>query len=571
VAVTGVTLNKSAINLNIGYTETLFETVVPANAANQNVTWSSNNPAVAAVSDGMVTGMSAGTAIITVTTEDGNKTAACSVTVNAVSIPESDPVQKVLFSGAETTKTVTLNLGSTGKEIYLVKVNTSNGVVSAVNTGGASGSTMSIASANIEPAPGDALIPRMGHPAADEYHANPPPFETKPQGRSALASSVSYIVGNSKSFWVESSYGNGSFVQKPATLKAQGTYGNIWVMNDLTTYSDTQAQEMAAKFDIIYPAETSLLGYEFGGGPSGDGGWDGDKRIQILVYDIGYSTSGTTLGYFWAKDMRIDVGLGQRSNAAEMFYLNGNPNVFTGFGPDALYSTLVHEFQHMINYSQKTPKLLASETWYNEMLSMMAEDVISPLIGITSSSTRHPIKSRIPTFLTKYYLAGITEWGTSGNTLDSYSILYAFGAYLLRNYGGASLLKEILANNSTNIDSITAALKTAAGSGLSFGDAFRRFGEAMIFSGTIPANVQSFDKTVIKTIGGYTYTATKFDVWVDFGSTKPKIFGANETVVMRPYSLTVHQNSTWKNKTGNFSVTLQKPADSNIEFYLIVK
>jgi len=569
--VTGVTLNKSDISLNTGYTETLLATIVPANATNQNVTWSSSNNAIATVSDGMVTGRNAGSATITVTTAQGNKTATCTVTVIADSIAEAKAVQKVSFTGTETTKTVTLNLGSTYKDIYLVKVNTSGNNVSAANTGGASGSTMSIASANIEPAPDDALIPRMGHPAADEFHANPPPFERKPQGRSVIASSVAYSVGNSKSFWVEATFTAGDFIQKQATLKAQGQYGNIWVINDLTTYTDAQAKALADKFDVIYPAETNLLGYEYGGGPSGDGGWDGDKRIQILVYDIGYSTSGTTLGYFWAKDMFKDTGSGDRSNEAEMFYLNGNPGVFTGFGADALYSTLVHEFQHMINYSQKSPKKLASETWYNEMLSMMAEDVISPLIGITSSSTRHPIKSRIPTFLTNYNLAGITEWGPNGNTLDSYSIAYAFGAYLLRNYGGASLLQAILANNSTNEASITAALNTVAGGGLSFADAFRRFGEAMIFSGTMPTDVQSFDKTFTKTIGIYTYTAAKFNVWTDYGSTKLKIFGANETVAMRPYSITVHQSSTWKNKTGTFSVTLQKPADSNIEFYIMVK
>jgi uncharacterized protein YjdB len=569
VAVTGVTLNKTAVSINAGYTETLFETIVPANAANQNVTWSSNKPDVATVSDGTVTGVKAGTATVTVTTEDGGKTAACTVTVNALSIPESAPVQRVSFTGTETI--VTLNLGSTNKEIYLVKVNTSNNAVSAGNTGGASGSTLSIASANTEPAPAEMLI-RMGHPAADEYHANPPPFESKPQGRSALAVSASYSVNSTKSFWVESTYGSGTWVQKTATLKAQGTYGNIWVMNDLTSYTVAQAQEMAAKFDLIYPAETSLLGYEFGGGPSGDGGWDGDKRIQILVYDIGYNPSGTTLGYFWAKDMRIDVGFGQRSNAAEMFYLNGNPSVFSGFGAEALYSTLVHEFQHMINFSQKSLKhLLSSDTWYNEMLSMMAEDVISPLINITSSHARHPIKSRIPTFLNNYYLAGITEWGTSGNTLDSYSIAYAFGSYLLRNYGGASLLKEILANNSVNTASITAALRTVAGGGLSFEEALRRFGEAMLYSGSFPADVQSFDKTVAKTIGGYTYTAAGFNVWTGFGSTKPKTFGVNEQVNMRPYSLTVHQDSGWKSKSGSFSVTLRKPSDSSIEFYLMIK
>ncbi|MCQ2315455.1 MAG: Ig-like domain-containing protein [Bacteroidales bacterium] len=82
VPVTGVTLNTGELSLNVGATETLTATVVPDNATNKNVTWSSNQESVATVSEsGVVTAVAAGTATITVTTEDGNKTASCNVTV----------------------------------------------------------------------------------------------------------------------------------------------------------------------------------------------------------------------------------------------------------------------------------------------------------------------------------------------------------------------------------------------------------------------------------------------------------------------------------------------------------
>ena len=88
VAVTGVSLNKTSTSLTVGATETLTATVAPANATNQAVTWSSNNTAVASVDqNGKVTGVSAGTATITVTTQDGNKTATCTVTVSAAVTP----------------------------------------------------------------------------------------------------------------------------------------------------------------------------------------------------------------------------------------------------------------------------------------------------------------------------------------------------------------------------------------------------------------------------------------------------------------------------------------------------
>jgi hypothetical protein len=84
IAVTGVTLNKTSMSLAVNGTETLTATVTPSNATNKNVTWSSNNSGVATVStNGLVTAKVAGTATITVTTQDGGKTAQCTVTVTS--------------------------------------------------------------------------------------------------------------------------------------------------------------------------------------------------------------------------------------------------------------------------------------------------------------------------------------------------------------------------------------------------------------------------------------------------------------------------------------------------------
>jgi len=82
VAVTGVSLNKTATTLGIGGKEQLTPTIQPSDATNQDVTWSSSNNAIASVSaSGLVTGAGIGTAVITVTTQDGSKTATCAVTV----------------------------------------------------------------------------------------------------------------------------------------------------------------------------------------------------------------------------------------------------------------------------------------------------------------------------------------------------------------------------------------------------------------------------------------------------------------------------------------------------------
>ena len=81
IQVLGVTLDKQTMSLTVGSTGTLTATIDPTDAANQNLTWTSDNEEVATVSDGVVTAVAAGTANITVTTAEGSKTATCAVTV----------------------------------------------------------------------------------------------------------------------------------------------------------------------------------------------------------------------------------------------------------------------------------------------------------------------------------------------------------------------------------------------------------------------------------------------------------------------------------------------------------
>ena len=90
IGVTGVTLNRTTATIATGAGNglTLVATVLPTNAINKAVTWSSSTPAKATVaSNGRVTGVATGSSTITVTTTDGSFTASCVVTVvNAVAV-----------------------------------------------------------------------------------------------------------------------------------------------------------------------------------------------------------------------------------------------------------------------------------------------------------------------------------------------------------------------------------------------------------------------------------------------------------------------------------------------------
>lgn len=95
VAVTGVSLKPNTLSLKVGEAETLSAVVIPANADNKTVSWSTSDQSVATVANGLVTAVKEGSATITVTTADGGKTATCTVTVKS-STPTINPTAEDL-------------------------------------------------------------------------------------------------------------------------------------------------------------------------------------------------------------------------------------------------------------------------------------------------------------------------------------------------------------------------------------------------------------------------------------------------------------------------------------------
>jgi len=145
VPVTGVTLNKTTLALATGGQEQLTETVAPSNATNKTVTWSSSNTAVATVTNGLVKAVAAGSATITVTTQDGNKTATCTVTVTAATVPVTgvtlNKTSLPLTTGGEEQLTATVApSNATNKTVTWSSNNTAvatvtNGLVKAIAAG----------------------------------------------------------------------------------------------------------------------------------------------------------------------------------------------------------------------------------------------------------------------------------------------------------------------------------------------------------------------------------------------------------------------------------------------------
>ena len=114
VAVTGITLLPAQLDLEVGKQQTLNATIAPSNATNQNITWTSSKESVATVDNsGVVTAIAAGKATITVTTEEGEFTATCVVTVTEPYIP----VEGIYYELTELA-----NIKPTDEVLYVAKV-----------------------------------------------------------------------------------------------------------------------------------------------------------------------------------------------------------------------------------------------------------------------------------------------------------------------------------------------------------------------------------------------------------------------------------------------------------------
>lgn len=94
ISVTGVTLNKTSVDVAVNATSSLSATVAPDNAVNKAVTWSSADPTIATVDqNGTVKGVTVGTTTVKVTTIEGGFSAECTVNVKAATNKNASVVE----------------------------------------------------------------------------------------------------------------------------------------------------------------------------------------------------------------------------------------------------------------------------------------------------------------------------------------------------------------------------------------------------------------------------------------------------------------------------------------------
>lgn len=146
-ATTGVTVTPESASIYVGETTTLTANVMPANASNPSVTWTSSDSGIATVNaNGVVTGVSVGNATITATTAEGGYTASAAITVNPVRVTGVTLNQSTitLRTSGTTTQQLTATItpsNATNKNVTWTSNNTGiatvsdNGLVTAVAPG----------------------------------------------------------------------------------------------------------------------------------------------------------------------------------------------------------------------------------------------------------------------------------------------------------------------------------------------------------------------------------------------------------------------------------------------------
>ena len=298
------------------------------------------------------------------------------------------------------------------------------------------------------------------------------------------ATRASYSVGSTKTFSIYSSYsptGSGSVQFKCLYV---GSHCYIWTPTS-TSSTDYPLDGIDSSFAALAAAEFDskfdLMQSSFGNHTNGS---SGDGKLHILYYNIndGWQPGqGYIAGFFYSPDisnnglpiLNIDTYPG-------VYYKNSSGTEYKRM--DDTYNTMVHEYQHLINYSNTS----GMSTWLNESFSAAAEEICYPGSSVVS---------RIQSW-ENYYYSDNNDWlnppsefeysasdcpnlhngysmYTWNNNIDDILALYSqvsfFAQYLFTRFGN-SIYKQISSKfSSSDVTAITNA------TGVSCADLVRDF------------------------------------------------------------------------------------------------
>ena len=373
---------------------------------------------------------------------------------------------------------------------YVVIYNGGTSTTSGYSTGTLTGLIeTTVASSDQQPVRGADAIADTDKPYAvdvDQY------FESyhEADAEMRLPTRATYTVGSTRTFYIDSGYSpSGSSGNLSFKLLAIGSHCYIWTTtvssyHPLDEIDTSYAQTVADEFDSKYTLMNSSFG-DFNDK-------EGNGKVNLLFYNIddGWEPGqGYVAGYFWSSDLTT-------YNSSPMLHIDTYPGIqwVTTAGEtktelDGCYGTMVHEFQHLINYSETG----GMSTWLNESFSAAAEEICYP-----SSS----IRSRIQSWHDHYWSASSelsnppTEYAyNSAYDLHKGGSMYAWNSNaddIYARYAIVSLYSQYLFSHASNgnavfktvIDAVaggtTATTAVANAMGTNIATLFGNFVTAMV-------------------------------------------------------------------------------------------
>lgn len=344
--------------------------------------------------------------------------------------------------------------------------------------------------------------------------------------------------GSTVKFWIqhnetdEKGNSNSYQILEDTTCKYIGEHCRIFYFNNSSytkkfgTPELEEFNKLGKKFDIIYEAETTLLGTTRNNKTNTFSdrenlisyfiNMNSNDKINIVVYDCFEDASENqqsgVIGYFFPIDLYTQDLLdysrnGLYSNETEVFYID---SYFLQKIPDTVYSTLAHEFCHMLNFITKMVNCKDNvwETWFTEMLAMNTEDLLAEILE-PEAATRTIYQNRIPFF--NFFPSNGMIWKNGEGTSADYSYTFALGAYLIRNFGGVDLFYEMANSDKTGWDAVNSALAKfndkIDGRDITAADCIANFYEVFLNTG-VPKDIDELTlrRSGIKNIDGHDYS-----------------------------------------------------------------
>ena len=315
---------------------------------------------------------------------------------------------------------------------YVVIYNPSTTASNSISTGNLSGLIETTVEPNIVPNPDLHELPESELPIwkidIDSQLEKPKePYKRDP----SLLKANSFSVGDTKTFEILGQYSPTGSDSMEFKCLYVGEHCYIWTpvssanntypLDEIdSTYAKMAADEFDSKFDLM---QSSFGDHENG---------EGDGKLHMLYYNIdeGWNGSGGYVaGFFYAYDLYYNnLPILNIDTCPGVYYKNPNSgNVYKRM--DDTYNTMVHEYQHLINYSNTSNM----DTWLNECFSAAAEEICYP-----GSSVVDRIQS-----WENYYYSSNNDWLNPPAEFEYQSSFELHNGYSMYNWSNS--ISDVLA------------------------------------------------------------------------------------------------------------------------------